>query len=227
MLPVRSTSTILLFVATLSLTYSDYSLINASTDNDSEDFEDQNLVQVCCGWGEELQDGILTYKVDDNEVSDEEKAAVQDAIEEWDTKIDRLELEEASDNSDITVEFADGNDDGEEGEEEIAGMTETTFYDDAFIGKVQITINKKIQDFRFDTKTIGQIAKHEMGHALGLGHANFDKNLMAERVNHGTGFVSECEIKAVIEANYWKLGQYEKNNNLTPYYPQVDSVACD
>ena len=51
-------------------------------------------------------------------------------------------------------------------------------------------INKRIQDYEFDTKTIGQIAKHEMGHALGLGHANFDKNLMAERVNHGTGFVS-------------------------------------
>jgi hypothetical protein len=66
-----------------------------------------------------------------------------------------------------------------------------------------------------------------MGHALGLGHANFDNNLMAERVNHGTGFVSECEIEAVIEANYWKLGQNEENNNLTPYYPQVDSVACD
>jgi hypothetical protein len=101
------------------------------------------------------------------------------------------------------------------------------FYEDGFIGKVEITINKKIQDFRFDTKTIGQIAKHEMGHALGLGHANFDNNLMAERVNQGTGSVSECETEAVIEANYWKLGQYEKNNNLTPYYPQVDSVACD
>ena len=227
MLPVRSTSTILLFVATLSLTFSDYSLINASTDNDNEDFEDQNLVQVCCGWGEELQDGILTYKVDDNDVSDEEKAAVQDAIEEWDTKIDRLELEEASDNSDITVEFADGNDDGEEGEEEIAGMTETTFYEDTFIGKVEITINKKIQDFRFDTKTIGQIAKHEMGHALGLGHANFDANLMAEKVNDGTAFVSECEIKAVIEANYWKLGQSNDDANSTPDYPHENSMACD
>ena len=224
MLPV-STSTILLFVATLSLTFSEYSLIEASTDNDNEDFEDQNLVQVCCAWGEQLQDGILTYKVDDNDISDEEKAAVQDAIEEWDTRIDRLELEEASDNSDITVEFADGDDDEEE--EDIAGWTKTTFYEDAFIGKVEIVINKKIQDFEFDTKTIGQIAKHEMGHALGLGHANFDKNLMAERVNHGTGFVSECEIKAVIEANYWKLGQNEENNNLMPHYPQEDSVACD
>jgi hypothetical protein len=34
---------ILLLVATLSLTYSDYSLTTASTDNDNEDFEEQIL----------------------------------------------------------------------------------------------------------------------------------------------------------------------------------------
>jgi hypothetical protein len=30
-----------------------------------------------------------------------------------------------------------------------------------------------------------------MGHALSLGHANFDGNLMAEKVNDGTEKVSE------------------------------------
>jgi Matrixin len=227
-LSVRSIFTILLLVAgTLSLTYSDYYLTKASTDNDNEDFEDQNLIQVCCAWGEELQDGILTYKIDEDDISDEEKAVVRDAIEEWDTKIDRLELEESPDNSDITVEFADGNDDDKEEEEDIAGMTMTTFYEDGFIEKAKITINKKVQGYEFDAKTIGQVAKHEMGHALGLGHANFDNNLMAERVNHGTGFVSECEIKAVIEANYWKLGQNEENVNLAPHNPQKDIITCD
>jgi hypothetical protein len=87
--------------------------------------------------------------------------------------------------------------------------------------------NDNDNDYEFDTKTIGQIAKHEMGHALGLGHANFDANLMAEKVNDGTAFVSECEIKAVIEANYWKLGQIEEDANLTPHYPQENSMACD
>jgi hypothetical protein len=217
---------ILLLVAALSLTYSDYSL-TASTDNDNEDFEEQNLIQVCCAWGEELQDGILTYKIDENDISDKEKAAVQDAVEEWDTKIDRLELEEKPGDSDITIEFANGNNDGEEEEGDIAGMTMTTFYDGSFIEGVEITINKKVQSYEFDAKTIGQVAKHEMGHALGLGHANFNNNLMAEKINHGTGFVSECEIKAVIEANYWKFGQDEEDNISTPYYPREDSVVCD
>jgi Matrixin len=227
MLPVRFIFVLLLLVATLLLTYSDRSHVRASTDNDNEDFEDQNLIQVCCAWGGELQDGILTYKIDENDISDKEKAAVQGAVEEWDTKIDRLELEEAPDNSDITVEFADGNDDDKEKEEDIAGMTMTTFYENGFIEKAKITINKKVQGYEFDAKTIGQIAKHEMGHALGLGHANFDNNLMAERVNHGTGFVSECEIKAVIEANYWKLGQNEENVNLAPHNPPENSIVCD
>jgi Matrixin len=226
MLPVRFVFVILLLVATLSLTYSDYSLTKASTGNENEDFEDQNLIQFCCTWGGELQDGILTYTIDEEDISDEEKAIVRDAIEEWDTKIDRLELEEAPDNSDITVEFANGNDDDKEEEEDIAGKTMTTFYD-GFIEKVKITINKEVQGYEFDATTIGQVAKHEMGHALGLGHANFDNNLMAERVNHGTGFVSECEIKAVIEANDWKLSQDEENVNLTPQYLPENSVVCD
>jgi hypothetical protein len=62
-----------------------------------------------------------------------------------------------------------------------------------------------------------------MGHALGLGHANFDRNLMAEMVNHGTATVSECEIKAVIEANYWKLGD-DGNPDLSS--TQFDSITC-
>ena len=32
-------------------------------------------------------------------------------------------------------------------------------------------------------------------HALGLGHANFDGNLMAEKVNDGTENISECELR--------------------------------
>ena len=72
----------MLLAATLSLPSSSYHPVNASTKNDNnEDFEDQNSIQICCAWGEELQDGILNYKTDDEDISKDEKAVVQDAIE--------------------------------------------------------------------------------------------------------------------------------------------------
>jgi hypothetical protein len=53
-----------------------------------------------------------------------------------------------------------------------------------------------------------------MGHVLGLGHANFDGNLMAEKVNDGTENVSECEIKAVLKA---KLLEVNSRQYCTSY----------
>jgi matrixin len=232
---VTSLLVILLLAGTLSLPYSDFPPISASasTNNsdNNEDFEDQNSIQICCAWGEELRDGILTYNIDDDDISKDQKAVVQDAIEEWDKKVGLLNLEEQSGKkkSDITIEFQDVDDDNEatEGEDGIAGQTMTLFDDYGFIGKSKIIINKNAQGYEFDTKTIGQIAKHEMGHALGLGHANFDGDLMAEEVNDGTAVVSDCETKAVIEANYWKLGQSNDNANSKPNYPDNNSMPCD
>ena len=43
-----------------------------------------------------------------------------------------------------------------------------------------------------------QIVKHEIGHVLGLGHANFDGNLMAAQVNRGIGTVSSLRSRGRI-----------------------------
>ena len=32
---------------------------------DYEDFEDQNSIQICCAWGDEIEDGTLTYIIDE------------------------------------------------------------------------------------------------------------------------------------------------------------------
>ena len=116
---VTSILVILLLVATLSLPYSGYPLVSASTNNDNnEDFEDQNSIQICCAWGEELRDGILTYNIDDDDISKDQKTVVQGAIEEWDKKVGLLNLEELSGKkkSDITIEFQDGDDDRQQEE---------------------------------------------------------------------------------------------------------------
>jgi predicted Zn-dependent protease len=191
-------------------------------DFEEQDFEEENSIQICCAWGSSLEDGILTYYIDDDDTSEEQKQAVRNAVQEWDTKIEPLELEEESSKktSDITIEFKDDND-----KDEIAGQTITVANAYGFLVNAQITIYEGIQEYEFDTTTIGQVAKHEIGHALGLGHANFDGNLMAEMVNYGTATVSECEINAVIEANYWKLGD-NGDDNIQLDTPRDDSITC-
>jgi predicted Zn-dependent protease len=164
-------------------------------DNDDEDFEDENSIQICCTWGENLEDGILTYNIDNDDTSKGQQDVVHDAVEQWDMKIELLELDEISSKkkSDISFEFSSNNDEPTEGEG-IGGQTTTIFDRYGFIKNAKISINEVVQGYEFDAATIGEIAKHEMGHALGLGHANFDGNLMAAKINDGTETVQTVRL---------------------------------
>ena len=183
---------------------------------DDGDFEEENSIQICCSWGEKLADGSLTYMI--SESNSDIQQAVRTAITDWDSKIINLQLDEISKSksgADIEVTFKkDGK--------EIAGRTINNFDRYGFIDNVQLTISKNAFGTKFDTKIIEQIAKHEMGHALGLGHANFAGNLMTEQVNDGTGTIADCEIKAVNEANQWKLEDHSDH----PYAPTKSKVQC-
>ncbi len=197
----------------------------ASGDHDDEneedvssddDFEEENSIQICCAWGEKLADGSLTYKISGSD--SDIVQAVRTAIEDWDYKIIGLELDEINKKkkeADIEVSF-------EKDGEEIAGQTVNNFNGFGLIDNAEMTISKNAFGRDFDTKTIEQIAKHEMGHALGLGHANFGGNLMTELVNDGTGTIDECEIKSVYEANQWKL----KDGSDSAYAPSKYDVEC-
>ena len=183
---------------------------------DDGDFEEENSIQICCSWGEKLADGSLTYMI--SESNSDIQQAVRTSIKDWDSKIINLQLDEISESkngADIEVNFKkDGK--------EIAGRTINNFDRYGFIDNVQVTISKNAFGTKFDTKIIEQIAKHEMGHALGLGHANFAGNLMTEQVNDGTGTIADCEIKAVNEANQWKLEDSSGN----AYAPSKSNVQC-
>ena len=181
-----------------------------------DDFEEENSIQICCAWGEKLADGSLTYKISGSD--SDIVQAVRTAIEDWDYKIIGLELDEINKKkkeADIEVSF-------EKDGEEIAGQTVNNFNGFGLIDNAEMTISKNAFGRDFDTKTIEQIAKHEMGHALGLGHANFGGNLMTELVNDGTGTIDECEIKSVYEANQWKL----KDGSDSAYAPSKYDVEC-
>ena len=81
---------------------------NDNDDNFDEDFEDGNTIQICCAWGIDLQDGKLTYHIDAS--SKDQQDAVSKAIDEWDTKIESLDLERVSritQSAVIRIEFQD------------------------------------------------------------------------------------------------------------------------
>lgn len=168
-------------------------------------------------------------------VSDLRKA-VADAINEWNTKIPNLNLVEMSSTSsedddskvgaDIEVQFIEGFGGI------AAGATMISYDEDGFINKATILLPKavfyiehdsQIFAIQYDRQKLKEIATHEMGHALGLGHANFDADLMSQRLSSKeTLNISQCDVDGVLQANQWKF----INNDNAPDNPNEDEVSC-
>lgn len=195
------------------------------SDNANEDFEEQNSIQICCTWSYNLADEILTYYIDKEGSNKQQQREVRNAVQEWDRNVDSLELEQtpSKKNGDILIEFQKKYDGYDEQEELVAGQSINTFDASGFIYKVRIIVYKGLSDYKSDEGMVERIVKHEMGHALGLGHANFDGNLMAENINDGTGRVTKCEINAVLQANYWKFIA----DGTEPARPESKGIVCN
>ena len=202
-----------------------------------EDFEEDSLITICCTWGDKLADGILTYNIVGN-VEAEKEEAVHNAIEDWDDKIDLIRFDEVSSGQvnkgrpDIQIRFINDTDESEEGPA-TAGNTKTKLDKFGFIDHNIITIAEGGLGRTFDLKTIETIAKHELGHSLGLGHANFGSNLMTTKIESAEEAISSCELDAVSQANSWKLldenneDDYDDDNNNIPKIPVITTVMCD
>lgn len=155
-------------------------------------------IEICCTWGEALNDGILSFKI--TNVKPVIKDVVKAAFYDWEQKIKELKFQEADYNekADITVSF--GSDNGK-----VAGQTITNFDSNGFIYSTKIFLAEKAFTKKLTNNLIEYLAKHEIGHALGLGHANFDDSLMSSLVYNINKKIDRCEIEALKEANKWKL----------------------
>src|ERR671939_1407266 len=60
-------------------------------------------LQICCSWGKEIADGVLTYRIDDD-ANPQVVQAVHQAVDEWNSKIPNIKLQEVTDsNADIDI----------------------------------------------------------------------------------------------------------------------------
>jgi hypothetical protein len=200
-----------------------------------QDFIGRNMISICCTWGEEFADGELTFIIRDDDDDNQDSVSIQNiesnilkneavysAIEEWDQGIEGLTFREVQSRYDANMEIR-----FREGESDVAGATRNFFDRYGLITKSFVTIYERGFPFEFSNNQIEQIAKHEIGHVLGLGHANFDNTLMATRVHYGSGTISECEIQAVYEANHWKLILEGGGTNYYIYHPNSKYVECN
>lgn len=157
--------------------------------------EGGRALELCCAWGQSLEDGTLTYSVEADD--DATAEALRRAVREWDDALSVTLVEVSSSRrADVSMTFS-----------EDAGRTEgqavTSFTQRGLIRRVEVSI--KGGRAPGNSGGLVQIAKHEFGHALGLGHANFDGNLMSEAVSPEPSSIPSCVVQGVVEANRWKL----------------------
>jgi Matrixin len=165
-----------------------------------DDSKSKKKIELCCTWGDSLNDGVLTFSIK-NGGSDLAKI-VKLAINDWEEALNGVVkfkyIKDDNADSDIEVEF-------KKGKGKKVGKAVTFFDHLGLINHVEISISKKSYGFTLDKRTLEHVAKHEFGHALGLGHAKFDNSLMSRNVDEVITKISACELESVKYANGWKF----------------------
>jgi hypothetical protein len=195
-------ATILSFFIILGIVVFDTDMASAK----KGDSKSKKMIEVCCSWGNSLDDGVLTFSIKDGG-SDLAKI-VKLAINDWEKLLGGIEFKYVKEDSEADIEI-----DFKKGKGKKVGKTVTYFDHYGLIDQVDISISKKSYGVTLDTHTLEHVAKHEIGHALGLGHANFKNTLMSANVDEIITKISACELDSVKFANSWKFSENDDNDD--------------
>ena len=141
--------------------------------------------------------------------------AVKNAVDKWNSKLNDISLIEVSENekADITINFnqeatATNVDttslNGNNIWSSRPGQSVNNFDASGLIANSFISISRNAFDNSLSSNKIEQLALHELGHALGLGHASFNGDLMSSVITGRKKVISSCDIMSVELANQWK-----------------------
>jgi hypothetical protein len=101
----------------------------------------------------------------------------------------------------------------------IAGSAQSTF-ENGFRTHVKIQISGSSFGLANDTATVNEIALHELGHGLGLGHHSNQDDLMGTTVGYEGGGPSACDLDGFEASHQWLVyGEAPSPND-------VDSIVC-
>jgi hypothetical protein len=175
-------------------------------------------LQICCSWGNEVADGVLTYRIDDNGANQKVIQAVHQAVDEWNSKLPNIQLQEVTDSkapADIDIStnskapkvshaISIGGPKISAGKNiklVAPGEAQISFERRGFITHVAITISTKALGNSISSSQLEAIAKHEIGHSYGIGHTNFIGELMSPVLTDTNTDISQCDINGIEEAN--------------------------
>jgi len=175
----------------------------------------ERKIDICCTWGTELKDGVLTYSI---KKSNDLEKIVNSAFSEWEKNLNNIQFKNIKNNNDADIEIKLEN----ENTDQEGGKAVIYFDKRGFIENVEISVSKSSNGLKLNRTILEHITKHEIGHALGLGHSQFPNSLMSPTVNETVKQISACEIDAVKDANIWKF----INNEKKPKMIKQNAYVC-